>query len=723
MPESLSPNDLGRRLFLYGTVPGILLLAAFAYLAVSAIRLDRSRTLVVHGFDVIVAADAIEVSMLNAERGQRGFLVTGEPKYREPYDREMGVIPGLVGRLRDLTADEPDQQRRIEILQQSVTTKLNELDRTIALNRMHRLDAAIDLTKTDVGENAMRAVQRGVDEIASSEEVLLEGRLESASRAERRVILGSLMAGALAVLGLAWITFELYRSYRRTYASESVLRATLDSVREGVSAFDGDHRLIAFNSLFLEILKLPPGSVARGLSLDEIERLKTGERLGGDLLELDARARAANRPLLVEDERPDGTVVELFHKPSADGGFVTTYIDATERRKAELAQRQAQKMESLGHLTGGIAHDFNNLLTIVVGNLGFLKSRLKGDARLLRHVDMAMMGADRAAKLTHQLLAFARRQPLAPRAVNLARLLPDLTELLRRTLGELIEIVVIETPDPWNVSIDPHQFESAVLNLAINARDAMPGGGKLILEMANTWLDDAYAASHDEVRAGQYVMFSVTDTGAGMSGEVMARAFDPFFSTKGEGGTGLGLSMVFGFVKQSGGHIRIESEPGKGASIKLYLPRTLETEKSSTDRGAGAGAPAGAETILAVEDEDAVRETVTSMLKSLGYAVLEAADGASALEILRGDRAIDLVFTDVVMPGPVGGRMLAEEARALRPGIKILFTSGYAHDSVVHDGRLDAGVELLGKPYSQEDLARKIREALEAPVQEKSRRP
>ncbi len=233
-------------------------------------------------------------------------------------------------------------------------------------------------------------------------------------------------------------------------------------------------------------------------------------------------------------------------------------------------------MESLGQMTGGIAHDFNNLLTVIVGNLELLKTRVAGDDRALRNVNMALVGADRGAKLTHQLLAFARKQPLEPRPVTLTQLLPDLTDMLRRTLGELIEIEFVGSPGLWNVSIDPHQFESAVLNLAINARDAMPQGGKLTLELANVRLDDAYAALHDEVQAGQYVVFGVTDTGAGMPPEVVARAFDPFFSTKGDSGTGLGLSMVYGFVKQSGGHVKVYSEPGHGTTVKMYLPRTIE---------------------------------------------------------------------------------------------------------------------------------------------------
>ena len=521
---------------------------------------------------------------------------------------------------------------------------------------------------------------------------------------ESAICLASLLAGGFLVI----------LAYRRRLRAEQVLQATLDSVREGIVAFDEQHRVVAWNQLFTKLLRLPESFVRLGLSLGELEAFETarGEHaMASDLSVLDNHSRRSRQPIVDEHEYADGSVILRYQSPARDGGFVTTYTDITERRQAEKVARQAQKMEALGQMTGGIAHDFNNLLTVIIGNLDRLQTMLAADPKALRLVELALMGADRGAKLTHQLLAFARRQPLEPRPVNLGQLLPDLTDMLRRSLGEQIEIETIGTGGLWNTSIDPNQFESAVLNLAINARDAMAGGGKLTLEVANVWLDEAYAARHEEVQPGQYVMFGVTDTGSGMPPAVAARAFDPFFSTKAEAGTGLGLSMVYGFVKQSGGHAKIYSEPGHGTTIKLYLPRSTETDIQSYQRPA-TGDLTGAETILVVEDEDMVRETVVDMLGGLGYRVLQASNGASALTVLEAGEPIDLLFTDVIMPGSVSSKVLAGRAAELRPGIKVLFTSGYTENTIVHNGRLDPGVQLISKPYPREQLANKIRAVL-----------
>jgi CheY-like chemotaxis protein len=319
---------------------------------------------------------------------------------------------------------------------------------------------------------------------------------------------------------------------------------------------------------------------------------------------------------------------------------------------------------------------------------------------------------ERGSRLTGQLLAFARRQALAPRATNLGRLFNEMSDLLRRTLGERIELESIVTGGLWNTLVDPSQIENAILNLAINARDAMPNGGKLTIEVANASLDEAYAKEHLDVSPGQYVMIAVSDTGTGMTPEVAARAFEPFYTTKPEGrGTGLGLSQVYGFVKQSGGHIKLYSEPGEGTTIKLYLPRSTAampwTAPPLVTPEAGGG-----ETILVVEDDEAVRTAVTDTLTELGYAVLRAENAEQALAILHDGAKADVLFTDVVMPGPLNTRELAQRAREILPNIKVLFTSGYTHNAIVHNGRLDEGVELLSKPYRKDDLARKLRSLL-----------
>ena len=381
-------------------------------------------------------------------------------------------------------------------------------------------------------------------------------------------------------------------------------------------------------------------------------------------------------------------------------------------RQAEVALYQAQKMETVGKLTGGVAHDFNNLLQVVAGNLHLLQKSVAGNERAERQVANALAGVSRGAKLSSQLLAFARKQPLEPRVVNPGRLVYGMEDMLRRSLGEEIETETVISGGLWNTAIDPAQLENAVLNLAINARDAMDGSGKLTIEVGNAYLDDAYSGTHPDVVPGQYVVLAVSDTGSGMPREVIEQAFEPFFSTKPEGkGTGLGLSMVYGFVKQSGGHVKIYSEVGHGTTIKLYLPRTHDKVDAPAvvDFEPVTG---GTETILVAEDDDQVRATVIDILGDLGYRILKANDAASALAIIESGVAIDLLFTDVVMPGALRSSELARRARAYLPDIAVLFTSGYTENAIVHGGRLDAGVDLIGKPYTQEALARKVRAVL-----------
>jgi signal transduction histidine kinase/CheY-like chemotaxis protein len=383
-----------------------------------------------------------------------------------------------------------------------------------------------------------------------------------------------------------------------------------------------------------------------------------------------------------------------------------------ERRKTEAQLRQSQKMEAVGKLTGGVAHDFNNLLQVIAGNLQLLQRDLVGNERAMGRLQTATRAVDRGAKLASQLLSFARRQPLQPLVVNVSKLVRGMDDLLRRTLGEEVELETSTTKELWNTSLDPNQFENVIINLAVNARDAMNGSGKLTIEVGNAVLDEHYCRLHPEVLPGQYVLLAVSDTGSGMTPEVIERAFEPFFTTKPEGrGTGLGLSMVYGFVKQSGGHIKLYSELGHGTTIKLYMPRAVEAESvdSKVDVGPIEG---GTETILVVEDDAEVRTTVVEMVSELGYRVLKAVDAQSALVILQSGVPIELLFTDVVMPGPVRSPELARQARELHPDIEVLFTSGYTENAIVHGGRLDAGVQLLSKPYSREELARKLRQLL-----------
>jgi PAS domain S-box-containing protein len=383
-----------------------------------------------------------------------------------------------------------------------------------------------------------------------------------------------------------------------------------------------------------------------------------------------------------------------------------------ERAETEAQLRQAQKMEAVGRLTGGVAHDFNNVLQIISGNLQLLARDVSGSLRGEQRLASALSALDRGSKLASQLLAFGRRQPLAPKVVHLGRLIRGTTDMLRRALGEGIEIETIVGGGLWNTFVDGAQVENALLNLAINSRDAMNGQGKLTIESGNAFLDDAYAIQHADVVPGQYVMLAVTDTGSGISPDIIERVFEPFFTTKPEGqGTGLGLSMVYGFVKQSGGHISIYSEPGQGTTIRIYLPRSRQPEDAAATLEAGA-ADGGTESVLVVEDDDDLRGTVVDLLSDLGYRVLKARDAQSALAIVESGVPIDLIFTDVVMPGPLRSPELARRARERIPGVAVLFTSGYTQNAIVHGGRLDEGVDLLSKPYSRDALARKVRHVL-----------
>jgi PAS domain S-box-containing protein len=410
-------------------------------------------------------------------------------------------------------------------------------------------------------------------------------------------------------------------------------------------------------------------------------------------------------------------------------GFAKITRDITERREAALAlQRtqeqlvQSQKMEGIGHLTGGVAHDFNNLLAVVIGNIETLQRVLqnpKADLdRIGSSAENAMRGAQRAAALTQRLLAFSRRQPLDPKVVEVGRLVSGMSDLLRRTIGEQVAIETVLAGGLWQVHIDPNQLEVAILNLAVNARDAMPAGGKLTIETANTCIDEMYAAGQAEVLPGQYVMISVTDTGCGMSREIVARAFEPFYTTKDVGhGTGLGLSQVYGFVKQSGGHVNIYSQVGEGTTVKIYLPRLHAAEETVPESQPVTSLPRSdaTETILVVEDDPDVRTHSTEILHDLGYRTFEAANGHAALKMLQTHPEIQLLFTDIGLPGGMNGRQLADAALRQRPDLKVLFTTGYARNAIVHGGRLDPGVHLITKPFTYAALASKLRTLLDVP--------
>jgi signal transduction histidine kinase/ActR/RegA family two-component response regulator len=395
------------------------------------------------------------------------------------------------------------------------------------------------------------------------------------------------------------------------------------------------------------------------------------------------------------------------------------YAETDQRLAAEESLRQAQRLDAIGHLTGGVAHDFNNLLTIIIGNLESAKRQLDQwtDAahfKLSQRIDHAMRGATRAASLTKRLLAFARQTPLRPSAIDVNRLLTGLSEFLQRALGEHIALEIVGAAGLWPAEADPAELETALLNMAVNSRDAMPDGGKLTIETSNAYLDDLYCRGQPDLRPGQYVLIAVTDTGAGMSQHIMERAFEPFFTTKESGqGTGLGLSQVYGFVRQLGGHVKIYSEVSEGTTVKMYLPRHLGEMPPAVQGTSSQPARARAgECVLVVEDDPNVRGYVVETLGGLGYDVLGAGGADQALQLLQSTEAVKLLLTDVVMPGK-NGRKLAEEGVKLSPSLKVLYMTGYSRNAIVHQGRLDPGVELIQKPLTSEQLATAVRRVLD----------
>jgi PAS domain S-box-containing protein len=424
----------------------------------------------------------------------------------------------------------------------------------------------------------------------------------------------------------------------------------------------------------------------------------------------------------VEGRRKDGTVFPMdlavgeLQTEEGRRGFIGTVRDISERKRLQDQLRQAQRMEAVGQLTGGIAHDFNNLLGVIIGNLDLGLEQSGADERLREHVQAAIDGALHGAELTKRLLAFSRKQPLQPRTIDINQSLPHLEAILQRTLGEHIAVRIRPAEDLWSCVVDPSQLNDTILNLAINARDAMPKGGTLTIETANAQLDDYYAAQEIEVVAGDYVRLSVSDTGVGMTPAVIERAFEPFFTTKGaEKGTGLGLSMVYGFVKQSKGHIKVYSEVGIGTTIRIYFPRAGGPTKAGADAELPAApAPRGSETILVVEDNPAMRRITVNQLTDLGYRVLQAENGAAALGLLDKHPEIRLLFSDVVMPGGMTGYELARESRQRYPALKVLMTSGFASQTLLASPPEGSGLELLHKPFRMRDLAVKLRQLLGA---------
>ena len=568
-----------------------------------------------------------------------------------------------------------------------------------------------DVTERVLAQHRLQAKQQELEQrVAETQAALkLAQELQGAKAHLQRLF--EQAPGFICVLTGADHVFELAnQAYRNMFGGRDLVGQTLCSVLPEV---EGQ----GFIELLDEVYATGIAFVGRGMPL-QLPAPPSGLAPASTLRFLDF----VYQPVIDADGRVTGIFVQgsdVTDQRSAQlelNRYQTELESLVNARTAELSRahealNRSQKLEAIGKLTGGVAHDFNNILQVIGGNLQLLQVALP-DGRATRYVASALQAVQRGAKLSSQLLAYARRQPLQPVVINPARAIADMDDMLRRVLGETIEIEMSKAGGLWSISADPHQLENVLLNLAINARDAMPGGGKLTIEIGNAMLDENYVALEPDIKPGQYVMFAISDTGTGMSPEVLERACEPFFSTKPEGhGTGLGLSMAYGFVKQTGGHFKIYSEAGLGTTFKLYFPRSFDVEASVAPIHAGT-VRGGDETILVVEDDLSVQGTVVELLGSMGYRVLKADNADSALGILKSGLPIDMLFTDVVMPGQLRSPELARHAKSLHPDIAVLFTSGYTQNAIVHGGRLDPGVELLSKPYGREQLARKVRSML-----------
>jgi signal transduction histidine kinase len=569
-------------------------------------------------------------ALQDLEASQRGYLLTRDDAYLDPYHDALKALPERMAAVADAITNRPALQGDFSEIQTIVPRKREEIDHTIELAREGKLDEAMAIVRSDSGRRMMEQIRDAVGRMQGHQTDAIRANSASVANAAARLRIGVGIV-ALIILGLGGYALAIKRRER------ILIEANANELEEH------SHALEATNE--------------------------------------------------------------------------TLRAEMASRQAAEEQVRQMQRMEAVGQLAGGIAHDFNNMLAVVISAVGLAQRRLaRGDFDLAKYLDAAADAGNRAASLTKRLLAFSRQQPLAPETIDANKMVADMSELLRRTLGEHVELETVLAGGLWRVKADASQLENSVVNLAVNARDAMmPEGGRITIETANAYLDDAYVGHHTGVTPGQYVLIAVTDSGTGMTPEVAAKAFDPFFTTKKVGqGTGLGLSQVYGFVKQSGGHIKIYSEIGQGTTVKLYLPRHFGAESvPGKPDGRGRLVPArDRELILVVEDEERVRALAVDALHEIGYTTIVADSGKAALELLEAHPDVVLLFTDIVMP-EMNGRKLADLAVELRPELKVLYTTGFTRNAVVHNGILDPGVQFIAKPFTLEMLAQKVREAID----------
>jgi PAS domain S-box-containing protein len=680
----------------------------------------------------------------DVETGMRGYVITGNRRYLEPYYAGKAEAGQSLETLRRSAKPDKGVARHLDALERLGSRRIALADRVVA-GRAQGLPESDFLPRMDDGRDAMDLLRKEVGAALAAEQAY---HLDRKADAERQAVITNIALAVgviLSLAALAWLFTVRNREAGRRRRAEAELRTLNagleDRVRQRTEELERSRGLLNAvvenmpDTVFLKdirdhfryVLINGAGERLLGRGRDELLGREDHElfpREQADRCHEEDEAVASSGVEQHVPERTVGTgddakVIETRKIPIADADGSERYVlgivrDITEQKSLETQLRHIQRMDAVGRLTGGIAHDFNNILAIIVGNADLLREQVGEGSEAAEMTDELLGAASHGAELVRRLLAFARKQHLDPVLLDLNERLPAIASLLRRTLGETVRLKVRPAADLWPTLIDPTQVDDALVNLAINARDAMPGGGSLTIETANVVLDEDYAAHHAEVAPGEYAMIAVSDRGTGMSPEVIARAFEPFYTTKPEGmGTGLGLSQVYGWVKQSGGHIKIYSEVGHGTTIKIYLPRAEASFEAIPDSaGAAEGAQRGSETIFVVEDNPNVRSTVLRQLKDLGYATIEAADGESAVAMIKSGAEFDLLLTDVVMPGGMTGYDVAAQVGSLRPDLKVLFTSGYT-ELAAGNGQAARTGPLLSKPYRKQDLGRAVRAILD----------
>jgi len=669
------------------------------------------------GGGVLVAGFAIAMFVVRREREVRNELmlsteqaVSNEDKYSRLLE---GSLQGIVvvrdweilfvnGSYTEIFGYEtPDELIGVNMLDQLVTPE--ERDRLLARGERHERGEAVDNHLETFG-------------VRRDGEIIRLDCLVSAIDWEGEA---AFQVAIIDVTERKRYEENLLSSEASLRAAESLLDSAIQSFSEGFVLFDADDRYVFANEHYLNTHPIVREVQQPGTKFAEIvHKLAEAGFYGSEIDNIDEFVQS--RIELFRTGKPyqyctdDDVWFEVFSYRTADGGTALVRSDITERKKLEQKLAHAQRMEAVGQLTGGVAHDFNNLLAVMVGNAEIIEHAVGDDDTLRKNARTIIQAVDRGASLTNRLLAFSRQQPLVPAASDIKGLIANLEDMLRRTLGETIEMKVDSGPDLWPATIDPHQFENALINLAINARDAMASGGELAISSSNVVLDEEYARRQDEVMPGDYVEVSVRDTGTGMPPETLKKAFEPFFTTKEVGeGSGLGLSMVYGFAKQTKGHASIESEPGRGTTVRLFLPRSYSDVSDAQTPDEKSDPERGSERILVVEDDPGVREVPVALLRNQGYEIVEATDGKEAIENLNGGEKFDLIFTDIVLPGGLNGVEIAAEAKKIQPDIKVLFTTGYAENDVVEQGQLDPELTLVSKPYRRTELLDKVRAVLD----------